>query len=375
MKQKGSAMATMLRKRSYKSIRGGETRTAWGLAAPALTLIVGFVVLPVVIGLGLAFTNAQLLSPTAPEFTGLSNFRTLLGVSTTTLSAERNPDGSFVKDEEGQIVYENLRDRTREGSKYPSLVGKSEITRYGEDLEQGTIKVLLAGDPSFWRSLTNTLFFAIVVVPVQGGFALLLALLVNSRLKGRNFFRTVYFIPTVTSMVVISMLWRFIYQNDGLLNKSISNVNSDYQPIDWLNDPKTAMYAIIFMSIWQAVGYHMIIWLGGLQTIPAELYEAVKMDGATAWHEFRYVTIPGLRHTFVFILITITIAALGLFVQVSILTNGGPLDATTTLVHQAFTKGYGRQQIGYGSAISFVFFALVLVISLIQRVMTRKLED
>jgi len=342
---------------------------------PALTLILGFVVLPVTVGLGLAFTNAQLLSPTAPAFTGLSNFSTLLGVATTTLSAERNPDGSFVTDENGEIVYENLRERTREGSKYPNLIGKSEVTRFSENKSEGTIKILLAGDPTFWRSLTNTLFFALVVVPIQGGFALLLALLVNSKLRGRNFFRTIYFIPTVTSMVVISMLWRFIYQNDGLLNKSITNVDPEYKPIDWLNDPKTAMYAIIFMSIWQAVGYHMIIWLGGLQTIPAELYEAVRMDGASAWHEFRYVTLPGLRHTFIFILITITISALGLFVQVSILTNGGPLDATTTLVHQAFTKGYGRQQIGYGSAISFVFFALVLIISLVQRVLTRKLED
>jgi multiple sugar transport system permease protein len=368
-------MAMILQKRNRTSIKSGESRYAWGLAMPALTLIVGFIVLPVTVGLGLAFTNAQLLSPTAPAFTGLSNFSTLLGVATTTLNAEKNPDGTFVTDENGEIVYENLRDRTREDSKYPNLIGKSEVRRFSEDKSQGTIKVLLAGDPSFWRSLTNTIFFALVVVPIQGGFALLLALLVNSKLKGRNFFRTIYFIPTVTSMVVISMLWRFIYQNDGLLNKSIANVDSDYQPIDWLSNPKTAMYAIIFMSIWQAVGYHMIIWLGGLQTIPAELYEAVRMDGASAWHEFRYVTIPGLRHTFIFILITITIAALGLFVQVSILTNGGPLDATTTLVHQAFTKGYGRQQIGYGSAISFVFFALVLIISLVQRVLTRKLED
>jgi multiple sugar transport system permease protein len=355
--------------------RSEESRMGWTLASPALLLITTFVVLPVMLGLGLSFTNAQLLSPTSPEFTGLSNFQTLLGVTTTTLNAERNPDGSFMTDSQGKIVYENLRIKTRQSNKYPNLVGKSEVRRYGENRKNGTIIVLLAGDPTFWRALTNTLFFALIVVPVQGGFALLLALLVNARLKGRNFFRTIYFIPTVTSMVVISMLWRFIYQSDGLLNKSIENIDQDYRPIDWLGNPKTAMYAIIFMSIWQAVGYHMIIWLGGLQTIPAELYEAVRMDGANAWHEFKYVTLPGLRHTFVFILITITIAALGLFVQVSILTNGGPLDATTTLVHQAFSKGYGRQQIGYGSSISLVFFTLVLAISLIQRKMIRRLED
>jgi multiple sugar transport system permease protein/raffinose/stachyose/melibiose transport system permease protein len=135
------------------------------------------------------------------------------------------------------------------------------------------------------------------------------------------------------------------------------------------------MPAIIVLSIWQAVGYHMIIWLGGLQTIPAELYEAVRMDGASKWDEFRHVTVPGLRHTFVFILITITIAALGLFVQINVLTQGGPLDSTSTLVFQSFTRGYQRQEIGYGSAISFVFFVLVLVIALIQRSMTKRLEQ
>ena len=358
-----------------KGPRSGERKAAWLLSLPAIVLLMSFVVIPVTLGLLLGFTNAQLSSPTAPKFTGLSNFRTLLGVSTVTLHVEKNTDGTFKKDSTGALVYEPIRNLTREGSKYPSLIGKTEMKRFSEDKKKGTIKVLLGGDPTFWRALTNTLFFALIVVPVQAGFALLLALLVNQKLKGRNFFRTIYFIPTVTSMVVISMLWRFIYQPDGLLNQTIHNFMPQYQPIDWLGNPKTAMPAIIFMSIWQAVGYHMIIWLGGLQTIPQELYEAARMDGAKKWHEFKYVTIPGLRHTFVFILITITIAALGLFVQVAILTSGGPLDATTTLVHQAFTKGYGRQEIGYGSAISIVFFALVLAIALIQRQLTKRIDD
>lgn len=359
----------------YQGPRTAERKAAWLLSLPAIVLLMSFVVIPVILGLLLGFTNAQLLSPRAPEFTGLNNFRTLLGVATTTLEAEKNPDGTFVKDASGNIQYESLRNRTREGSKYPNLIGKSEVKRFNENKSEGTVKVLLAGDPTFWRSLTNTLFFALIVVPVQAGLALLLALLVNQKLKGRNFFRTIYFIPTVTSMVVISMLWRFIYQTDGLLNQTITNFMPQYRPIDWLGNPKTALPAIIFMSIWQAVGYHMIIWLGGLQTIPQELYEAARMDGARKWHEFRYITIPGLRHTFVFIFITITIAALGLFVQVAILTNGGPLDSTTTLVHQAFTKGYGRQEIGYGSAISFVFFILVLTIALIQRQITKRIDD
>jgi len=361
--------------KKQNAAKRAENKTAKWLAAPGLILIGIFTILPISLALTLGFTNAQLLSPTNPDFTGLGNFKTLLGVSVVTLKAEKNNDGSCVKDDSGEIAYEPLRPLTRDDSPRKDLRGKSEFKRLFANEKECSIKVIVAGDPVFWRSLTNTFFFALIVVPVQAGLALILALLVNQRLKGRNFFRTVYFIPTLSSMVVISMLWRFMYQQDGLINKSISSFMPGYAPIDWLGNPKTAMPAIIGLSIWQAVGYHMIIWLGGLQTIPAELYEAVRMDGANKWHEFRHVTVPGLRHTFVFILITITIAALGLFVQINVLTQGGPLDSTSTLVFQSFTRGYQRQEIGYGSAISFVFFVLVLVIALIQRSMTKRLDQ
>jgi multiple sugar transport system permease protein len=132
------------------------------------------------------------------------------------------------------------------------------------------------------------------------------------------------------------------------------------------------MPAIMFMSIWQAVGFHMVIWLSGLQTIPPELYEAADIDGADRWEKFRYVTWPGLRNTRTFILVTITIAALSLFAQINIMTNGGPLDATTTVVFQAVRIGYQQQQTAYASAISLVFFILVLAVSLVQRYLTRE---
>jgi multiple sugar transport system permease protein len=232
---------------------------------------------------------------------------------------------------------------------------------------------ILFNDPIFWKSLRNTFYFAIVVVPVQAGFALLLALLVNAKVKGVNFFRTVYFIPVVTSMVVISILWIFLYQKDGLINHMIRFFTAGaVKGPDWLNNPHTAMPAIIFMSIWQAVGFHMIIWLSGLQTIPEELYEAAAIDGSSSWDKFRYVTWPGLRATRTFILITITIAAFGLFTQVNVMTQGGPLDSTTTVVYQAVRTGYQQQQTAYASAISLVFFAIVLIVSLVQRFLTRE---
>jgi multiple sugar transport system permease protein len=227
-------------------------------------------------------------------------------------------------------------------------------------------------DPLFWASLRNTFYFAIIVVPLQSAFALGLALLINVKIRGTNFFRTMYFVPVVTSIVVVSILWRFMYQPDGLVNSLLQNISFNViQGTDWLNNTKSAMPAIMFMSIWQAVGFHMVIWLSGLQTISADLYEAAQLDGAGTWEQFRYVTWPGLRATRTFILVTITIAALSLFAQINVMTDGGPLNATTTMVFQAVRTGYKQQETGYASAISLVFFALVLTVSLVQRYLTR----
>ena len=143
------------------------------------------------------------------------------------------------------------------------------------------------------------------------------------------------------------------------------------QGTDWLSNTSTAMPAVILMSIWQAVGFHMVIWLAGLQTIPMDLYEAASLDGAGRWDQFRFVTWPGLKNTRTFILVTITIAALSLFAQVQVMTSGGPLDSTSTVVYQAVRAGYTQQATGYASAISLVFFALVLTVSLIQQFLTR----
>jgi multiple sugar transport system permease protein len=241
----------------------------------------------------------------------------------------------------------------------PEFVGLDNFTR-------------LFSDPLFWKSLRNTIYFAVVVVPLQSGFALILALLINTRIRGINLYRTVYFVPVVTSIVVVSILWTFMYQRDGLFNNVLQAVSFNLvQGADWLNNPSTAMPAIIFMSIWQAVGFHMVIWLSGLQTIPGEQYEAAALDGAGPWQRFWYVTWPGLRDTRTFILVTITIAALSLFAQIKVMTNGGPLDSTSTVVFQAVRAGYGQQQTAYASAISLVFFVLVLTVSLVQRYLTR----
>lgn len=227
----------------------------------------------------------------------------------------------------------------------------------------------LFGDPLFWKSLRNTLLFAIFVVPIQAGLALVLALLINVKIRGVNFFRTVYFLPVVTSMVVVSLLWKLLYQPDGLINNFLAVFGIDGP--DWLGKANTALIAILVMSVWQGVGFHMVIWLSGLQTIPQDMYEAGAIDGAGNWQRFRFITWPALRQTRTFILITITIQAFALFTQIQIMTQGGPLDSTSTIVYQAVRVGFSLQQTGYASALSLVFFVLVLAVSLVQRYLTR----
>ena len=297
-------------RRRRKSARAARegNRSAYWMVTPAVFLLLLFLIIPVLLAFGLSFTNARLISPNPPRFVGLDNF---------------------------------VRAFT--------------------------------SDPTFLRSLVNTFVFAAVVVPVQAGLALLMAILVNQKIRGVTWFRIIFFVPVVTSIVVISILWEFMYQPNGLVNSLIETLTfGAFSGTDWLGNTDTALGAIIVLSIWQAVGFHMIIWLSGLQTIPEELYEAARMDGANAWQQFKDVTWPGLRSTMVFILVTITIAALGLFVQIDVMTQGGPRNATTTLVYHAVQQGYRRQETGYGAAISLIFFVIVLIIALVQRFLTRE---
>ncbi|WP_265522331.1 carbohydrate ABC transporter permease [Oerskovia flava] len=294
-------------RRRASASQRGERRAGLAMAAPAAILLLLFLVVPVLLAFGLSVTNARLISPNPPRFVGLDNF---------------------------------VR--------------------------------AFAADPVFVRSLINTFLFAVVVVPVQAGLGLFLAVLVNQKIRGVTAFRVIFFIPVVTSIVVVSILWRFMYREDGLVNSFIDTITfGAWQGTAWLENPSTALGAIIVLSIWQAVGFHMLIWLSGLQTIPEELYEAARMDGASPWQLFANVTWPGLRSTMVFVLVTITIAALGLFVQIDVMTQGGPVNSTTTLVYHAVRKGYREQETGYGAAISLIFFVLVLIIALVQRYLTR----
>jgi multiple sugar transport system permease protein len=348
-----------------------SNRAGWAMAAPAFGLILLFIIVPFALAFYFSFTNQRLFSPNPTQWVGTANFQQLLGVSTLTLEPERDDTGAIVLDKDGEPEYPRLRSYTRNNPDYPHLQGKQEWFSFG----WGESRVfVLASDVVFMKAMRNTFLFVLVVAPVQGGLALLLALMINQKLRGINFFRAVYFMPVVVSIVVVSLLWRFIYDGDnGLLNNVLSWLSfGAFQPVDWLGNPSTALPAIIVMSIWQAVGFHMVIWLAGLQTIPPTLYEAANIEGASRWQAFRYVTWPGLRNTAVLVLIVITMQAFALFAQIDVMTKGGPVDSTQTMVFQAVERGYRKQDIAAGSVISVVLFLIVLTISLVQRYLTRE---
>jgi len=224
----------------------------------------------------------------------------------------------------------------------------------------------LLGQPVFWRALANTCYFALVGGPLSVLVALGAALMVNARVvRYKSLFRTIYFAPFVTTLVAVALVWRYLYHPQyGLLNYALGVIGLG--PIDWLGDPRWAMPAIIGLAVWKNFGYSMLILIAGLQSIPQELYEAAELDGAGDWTRFRYVTLPLLRPALVFVGVITTIGYLQLFAEPYVMTQGGPLRSTTSLVLLMYEEAFRWWRIGYGSAIAFVLFVIVLVATLLQ---------
>lgn len=220
-------------------------------------------------------------------------------------------------------------------------------------------------DKDFWIAVKNTLHFTVLVVPFQTVLALALALLISSRRKGVSIFRAAYFSPQVTSMVVVAILWTVLYNSNpssGLLNALL--VNLGMEPCGFLNDPKTAMNSIIFMSAWQGAGYQMMIFLAGLQGIPKDQYEAASIDGAGKIKSFLYVTLPGLKNVISYVIMITVIQAMKLFTQPYVMTKGGPQNATRTLVYYVYEQGFQKRNFGYACAVAAVFFVIVISLSM-----------
>ena len=226
----------------------------------------------------------------------------------------------------------------------------------------------LFSDKNFWLALKNTVYFTVIVVPCQCALALALALLVSKKFRGVAVFRTMYFAPQLTSMVVISVLWSVLYNanpNTGLINSIL--VSLGMSPIKFLSDANTAMNSIIFMSAWQGAGYQMMIFLAGLQGIPRDQYEAASVDGATKFKQFLYITLPGLKGTIKYVIMITMIQAMKLFTQPYIMTQGGPKNSTKTLVYYIYTQGFQKGNFGYACSIAAVFFVIVVCMSMAMK--------
>jgi multiple sugar transport system permease protein len=281
-----------------------ENAAGWFMSIPGMLGLFLFIAIPFALAVALSFTNLRMGSPLPTQLTGLQSYRNILT------------------------------------------------------------------DPSFQRALINNALFALVVVPVQTGIALGLALLLNRRLKGVLFFRTLFFMPVVFPLSLVSVIWVLIYAPgpNGLMNAFLDFISfGALGPYDFLHHPCLALPAIMLCSIWQGVGFQMIILLAGLQSIPAVLYESARIDRAGKWHQFLNVTLPQLRNPIIFTALVTTILAFRVFAQVEIMTRGGPVDATTTVMYETVQTIFQRQQVGLSSAMTVIFFLFVLLITWIQR--------
>jgi multiple sugar transport system permease protein len=220
-------------------------------------------------------------------------------------------------------------------------------------------------DEFFWRALVNTTTYTAWTIPLSMAIGLGLALLLNQKLRGLGIYRTIYYVPVVTSMVAVAMIWIQLFDPlYGVISNSLEAIG--IRGIDWLGDPNLAMPSVIVVSVWKVIGWNMLIYLAGLQGIPDYLKEAAAIDGANRWQSFFRITLPLLQPTTFFIFVTSLIGAFQVFDQVYVMTGGGPANATTTLVNQIYKAAFRNFDMGYAAAMSFVLFGIILVISLLS---------
>ncbi len=224
----------------------------------------------------------------------------------------------------------------------------------------------LFNDPLFWKALKNTFYFVLVAGPLSVLASLTTAVMLNSKLTiFKSLFRLAYFLPVVTTLVAVAIVWRFIYHpHFGLLNYVLGVVG--ISPIDWLGNPDWAMPSIILMAVWKNFGYNMIIFTAGLQNIPEQLYEAAEIEGANGWQKFYKITLPMLAPTTLFVSIITLIGFFQLFAEPYIMTQGGPLNSTLSIVQYMYQEGFRWWNMGYAAALAFVLFAIIFLGTLIQ---------
>lgn len=222
-------------------------------------------------------------------------------------------------------------------------------------------------DESFYKFFGNTLYFVVLLVPIVLSISLFLALLINKKAgKITKAYRVALFLPSITSTIAVSMVWLWIFNPDmGLINNMLTAIGFNNPPM-WLNSPDTSKMALVIMRVWQMSGYYMIMFLAGLQTIPESLYESAQVDGANKIQSFFKITLPMLSNTTFVVIILLVIEAFNMFESIFIMTNGGPLGSTSTIMYYIYEQGFGNYNMGYASAIAWIFFVVIMIITLIQ---------
>jgi multiple sugar transport system permease protein len=225
--------------------------------------------------------------------------------------------------------------------------------------------VVELNEPLFWTSLKNTAYYTVGAIPLGMLVSLLLALALNQPIRFRTVYRTIFFMPVVTSVVAVALVWAWLYNPDfGIINSLLGAIG--IQGPGWLTSLKWAMPSVIFMSVWHSMGYNMVILLSGLQGIPEHLYDAAKIDGANRWQEFLNVTLPMLSPTTFFILIVSVIGSFQVFGQVYMMTRGGPANATHVLVLRIFNLAFRFFRMGQAAALAWILFVIIMALTLVQ---------
>lgn len=252
------------------------------------------------------------------------------------------------------------------------------FTRYEYDITQPPLWIgfenfqRLLADPLFWKTLRNTVVYLIGVVPILVIVPLGLAILVNQFLPGIRWFRAAYYTPVIISMVVAGIAWRWLYAETGLFNQILQGLNLSKDGVPWLTSPRFALFSVMLVTIWKGLGYYMVIYLAGLQSIPADLYEAAAIDGSDSWRKHLDITVPLMRPYLFLVAVISAISATKVFEEVYIMTQGGPRSSSKTLVYYVYESAFQDLEISYACTIGLAMFLLIFVLSLVRLLLNRE---
>lgn len=348
--------------------RRGDTAVGLAFLTPFLAVYALFVVWPVIQAGRMSFFDWDLLGFTR-EYIGVDNYRRMLwGTGMTWDLGHLAVLRAAILAATAVVVVRAVRRRATATAAGLAAAGLAAVAVLGIHPGPG------GGwnDPGFWTSVRHTAEFTAISTPILVGLGLAMALALRGQQRGTAFYRAAFFLPYVLPVSAVTLIWSFLLNPDrGLLAGALGVVG--IEPIAWLSDPGLAMWGIIATTVWWSVGLNLVLFLAGLQDIDPGLYEAASLDGAGAWHRFRHVTLPGLRHVTVLVAVTQLIASFQIFGQVYIMTRGGPGDATRVVIQHIYEAGFRNLELGYAAALSLVFFLAMAVVSAVQfRIMARE---